>query len=170
MASQMIDLGVLDIIASPKYRAGYSQRSIRGAKSTGLGEHPLICREHLNSRSLNLPRSVTIKDEQPTVGARMFPGSSGERPQLAGDCFGGFQRRTNLYEFLIASPIPDQEIDFQTLGGLHIAHFRSPPLELVQDSRLEGVTQVRAPAGIEGRNQSRVGRIDFSRVAVALAF
>ena len=83
----------------------------------------------------------------------MFLGSSGERPQLARHRFGRFQGRTNLYQLLIAIPIPDQEVDFQTLGGLHVAYLGPTPLKLVQDSRLQRVSWIRAPAGIEGRNQ-----------------
>ena len=37
------------------------QRSMRAANSTGLGERPLIRREHLDSQSLNLSGSVTFK-------------------------------------------------------------------------------------------------------------
>ncbi len=60
---------------------------------------------------------------------------------------------------------------FTALGGPHVADLCSPPLEVVQDSRLERVTQVGASAGIEGRNKPGVGRVAFfSRVAAALTF
>jgi len=59
----------------------------RVANSVGLGKHPFISREHLNALRLNFPRRVAVKHEQPTPGARVLLGGSGERPQLACDCF-----------------------------------------------------------------------------------
>ena len=123
--------------------------------SDGLGEHPFVCWKHVNPRGRNLSSRVTIENEQPTLGSRILLGSSVERTQFTFDCFGRFEGRTHLYEFLTAIPMADQEVDLQTLGGLHVAHLSSPALELVQDSRLERVTQVRASAGIEGWNQPR---------------
>ncbi|HEX8757306.1 MAG TPA: hypothetical protein VF745_13290 [Steroidobacteraceae bacterium] len=104
---------------------------MRAASSTGLGEHPFVRWEYLDSRGRNLPRSVTVENEQSTVGARMFLGSSGERPHLARKGFLRLQRRTNLYELLTATAISGQEVDFKAICRLHVAYLGSPPLELV---------------------------------------
>lgn len=138
------------------------ERSMGVANSLGLGQHPLIRREHFESRDINFPCCITVDNKQSAASARMFLDGSRERPQLARDCFGRSQGRTDLYELLIAGAIPDQEVDFKTLWGLYVAHLGAPPLELVHDGRLEQVAQVRASASIGSRNHSRVGELDLS--------
>ena len=88
----------------------------------------------------------------------MLPSGRGERPQLAFNRLGCFQTRAYLYELLCAISIPDQEVDLKSVGGLHVAHFGPPPLELIEYRRFERVAQVRASACVEGWNESEALR------------
>lgn len=126
--------------------------------------------EHLHAGCLNPPCRVTVKHEHSSPGARMVPSGGGKRPQLAFNRLGCFQARAYLYEFLCTISISAQEVNFKSVGGPQVAHFGPPPLELIEYRRFERVTQVRAAACIEGRNESGVGKIDLARVAVAFSF
>ena len=75
----------------------------------------------------------------------------------------------DLDEFCMAIGIADEEIDFQVATAFDIGDFRIAAIEFVEHYGFESVAGVGASTGSEGGDESRVGGIDFARVAVALA-